>query len=364
MLNLNIDNNIMILNRTNPSGHLAEIVRQAGVEALRNKRQKLEQEVANSKGIRGIINKLRGKKPDPYSGYKIERINRKLAKLDREEANKFLNEGKEYIDYIGDKSEFGLMSDLGMYERQIGDHTNSGGIYFKGSQHPDQFYKGAARAADSRVEKFGPEAIESLNRPGTEEDIELAKKVLEKIKKEGKVKIYDLEKLSPIHRKIIEGTLAGSPAAAVPNPFYGKDYMYLNKNAYEHPETILHELQHILDAHYKERGAVDTLTKGKEKDIKFNPFNYGKSKFKKLGWWDTKGGKNGALDKRTFKANPDFYKKAENILDYKRNVLEKEQHANAESIKQAWLNGATPEQLERFSDSANKSNKSYEALIY
>lgn len=354
----------MILNRTKPSGHLAEIVRQAGVEALRNKRQKLEQEMASGKGIRGIFNKLTGKKPDPLSEYKIKRINRKLAKLDREEANKFLNEGKEYIDYFGNKSEFGLMSDLGMYERQIGDHTNSGGIYFKGLQHPDQFYKGAARAADRRTQQFGPEALESSARPGTKEDIELAKKIIEKIKKEGKVKIYDLEKLSPIHRKMIEGTLAGSPAAALPNPFIGKDYMYLNKNAYEHPEVILHELQHILDAHYKERGAIDALTKGKEKDIKFSSRKYGKSKFKELGWWDTKGGKNGVIDKRTGGTDPDFYRKAENILDYKRNVLEKEQHANAEAIKQAWLNGATPEQLERFSDFTNKSNKSYEALIY
>lgn len=358
MLNLNIDNN-MILNRTKPSGHLAEIVRRAGVEALRNKRQKLEQEVARGKGIRGIFNKLIGKKPDPLSEYKIERINRKLVKLDREEANKFLNEGKERIDYRGNNAN----DVVGSYDRYLGDST-FGNIYFKGSQHPDQFYKVAARAADRRVERFGPEAIESLNRPGTEEDIELAKKVLEKIKKEGKVKIYDLEKLNPIHRKIIEGTFAGSPAGAVPNLFIGKDYMYLNKNAYEHPEILLHELQHLLDAHYKERGAVDALTKGKEKDIKFNPFKYGKSKFKELGWWDTKGGKNGAVDKRTLSANPDFYKKAENILDYKRNVLEKEQHANAEAIKQAWLNGATPEQLERFSDSTNKSNKSYETLIY
>ena len=290
----------MILNRTKPSGHLAEIVRQAGVEALRNKRQKLEQEVASGKGIRGIFNKLTGKKPDPLSEYKIDRINRKLAKLDRDEANKFLNEGKECIGYT--KNDFG--PDVDFYERQIGDPSF---IYHKGPQHPDQFYKQSARNADRRAQKFGPEANKSAARPGTEEDIELAKKVLEKIKKEGKVKIYDLEKLSPIHRKIIEGTLAGSPAAALPNPFIGKDYMYLNKNAYEHPEVILHELQHILDAHYKERGAIDALTKGKEKDIKHNPFKYGKSKFKKLGWWDTKGGKNGAVDKRTLSANPDFY---------------------------------------------------------
>ena len=120
----------------------------------------------------------------------------------------------------------------------------------------------------------------------------------------------------------------------------------------------------MLDAHYKERSAIDALTKGKEKDIKLNSRKYIKSKFKRSGWWDTAGGKNGAIDKRTGRANPDFYRNAENILDYKRNVLETEQHANAGAIKQAWLNGATPEQLERFSDFTNKSNKSYEALIY
>ena len=357
MLNLNIDNN-MILNRTNPSGHLAEIVRQAGVEALRNKRQKLEQEVAKSKGIKGIFNKLIGKKPDPLSEYKIERINRKLVKLDREEANKFLNEGKERIDYRGNNAN----DVIGSYDRQLGDNT-FGNIYYKGSQHPDQFYKVSAEAADNRLARFGSEWRESLNRPGTEEDIELAKKIIEKVKKGGKVKIYDLEKLNSIYKKILEGQLAGSPVASVASPI-GKDSLILNKNAYEHPEVLLHELQHLLDAHYKERGVVDALTKGKEKDIKLSSRKYIKSKFKRSDWWDPTGGKNGVIDKKTGLTNPDFYKKAENILDYKRNVLEKEQHANAEAIKQAWLNGATPEQLERFSDFTNKSNKSYESLIY
>lgn len=119
-----------------------------------------------------------------------------------------------------------------------------------------------------------------------------------------------------------------------------KDVLSVISSEVRNPEVVLHEHQHIKDSRTKLYDPVEY-----SKAMYYTgPFTVNEATGEKLG-------------------NAAFYTNAENILNYKRNVVRPEGNANSEAVKKSYLLGATKKQLRKYNDRLRLSQSTYDSYL-
>jgi hypothetical protein len=252
----------------------------------------------------------------PWEQYSVDKLTKRLAKYDRKTATKISDFGKDFYDQVTEN-------------------------HFK------------------RNNEVAQKMISNVNEgKATKEDEKLLKKIMKDLKKDKDLKILNHQTGKGKFEKTLRDQLGEENIESVPLAAFPKNHP-VNKSLNESkdvivhttggankPDGLLHEYQHILDSRngtfdfdkYQNSLYSGAVTSGKGTGPVYTSF-LGQS------------------------PNPDFYRNANNIHNFKRNVIGPEANANRAAVMNAYLKGASKEQLQRFYDRTKGMQSTYEAFL-
>lgn len=260
--------------------------------------------------------KIEEKSALPWEQYTVDKLTKRLAKYDRKTATKISDFGKNFYDQVAEN-------------------------HFK--KNNEIFHEMANKIKEGKA---------------TKEDEKLLEKIMKDLKEDKDLKILNHQTGNGEFEKTLRDQLGEENVDLVPLAAFPKNHP-INKSVNESkdviahttggtnkPDGLLHEYQHILDSR---NGTFDL--------DKYQNSLYSGAITQNKGT----GPIHTSFLGQSY--NPNFYRDADNILRFKRNVIGPEANANKAAVMKAYLKGASKEQLQRFYDRTNGAQSSYEAFI-
>lgn len=282
------------------NGNFSRRVREAAMEKMP---EYLKQKIKENSSI-------------PWERYKVDKLTNRLAKYDRKTATKIADFGSDFYEQVGNDH---LSKNAGIAQEMI-----------------NKIKEGKA----------------------TKEDEKLLGKILKKLEEDKDLKIVNHKTGKGTFEKTLRDQIGEEyvdmvPLAAFPknhpiNKQLGesKDVIAMTTGGGNNPDGLLHEYQHILDSR---NGSFDI------EKYQNSLYSGAVTQNKGIGPIHT-----------SFigqSVNPNFYRKADNIFKFKKNVIKPEANANRAGVMNAYLNGASKEQLQKFHDRTKGMQSTYEAFI-